>query len=189
MKYTEPIIDRTADDIAEQTSKAFWNISDWTRVHDNAKVAKILLDFLLDISIDDNALPKPTRFTFPPASAINQLIENIEAVRIAAGLPEITGLAKLKTDWKDGTSAVAPNYLDVNQWERNCGIIYNSIRPFVEYGIGCGVSNAGQPRFYQNQWRRVQTWVQPAETPVRRFRTNNAICGAGLQRGNGYRRY
>lgn len=189
MRYITPITDRELLDITNRTSKAFLNIADWIRIYNNAELTKILVDFLLGTSTTFDAVSTPTVFTKPTVTQLNTLLANMNRVRIASGLPEITGLSELKADWLEGSSADAPDYIDVNAWETFIDTIFNCIGLSMEYRIYCGVSATGQPRFYQYRFRQYSGWVQPAVSPHRRARTGFAVCGSGLRQTNKYRRY
>jgi hypothetical protein len=187
--YQEAIFDRTAEDVENETAKAFFNVADWLRVYGNASIAKSLIALLLEIDIVFNPVAAPTITTIPTVEELNTLLLNIERIRLASGLPEIEGLAELKTDWTAGSSADAPDYLDANEWERVIDVLFYAIGRSVEYRVYCGVSAVGQPRFYQHRWRQFAGWIPPSETPVRRARTGVAAAGQGLTRNNGFRRY
>lgn len=188
MKYKAPIIDRSLADIAARTSKAFFNASDWQRVYGNAEITNALVAYLTKVSIQFDIIPDATIATVPTVSELNALLANIERIRVSAGFPAINGLVEIKDDWAAGSAATAPDYLDANDWERVLDILISTIGSLTEYVVYCGVSAAGQPRFYQHRFRQYD-WVQAAETPLRRARTNVAVTGAGLTRNNGYRRY
>lgn len=188
MRYITAISDRTALDITNRTAKAFMNVADWQRIYNNAQMADTLVSFLLSTGITFDAIADPTITTIPTVTQLNTLLANIERVRVASGLPAITGLVEITSIWTAGSAANAPDYLDVNTWEQVLSIIYLTIGLSVEYSVYCGVSATGQPRFYQHRFRQYG-WVLPSPSPVRRARTNAAACGAGLTRNNGFRRY
>jgi hypothetical protein len=188
MRYITPIYDRAESDIENRTSKAFFNVTDWARIHNNTQVAQLLVEALLSIDITSNTVTPPTMTTIPTVTQLNEFLENIETLRLASALPEITGLVAIKYDWIAGRMAGTPDYLVVNDWERVLDIVYNAIARSVEYAIYCGVGAVGQPRFYQHRFRRYG-WVQPSDTPSRHARAGVATCGTGLTRNNSYRRY
>jgi len=188
MKYKAPIVDRSLADIAARTSKAFFNARDWQRVYDNAKITNALVAYLTSVAIQFDIIADPTVYSIPTATELNALLANIERIRVSAGFPAIDGLVEIKDDWTAGSAATAPDYLDANDWERVIDILISTIGSLTEYVIYCGVSAAGQPRFYQHRFRQYD-WVPLAETPTRRARANVAVAGAGLTRNNGYRRY
>ena len=188
MPYITPITDRTQADIDARTSKAFFNVADWVRIYGNAKQVHDLF-VVLGFSVPFNTLSTPTQVTIPSVHTFNSFLENIETLRVAAGLPVIPGLTEIKVDWLEGSSAESPDYLDANDWERVLDILYNNIGFTLDYVIYCGVANAGQPRFYQHRWRQFGGWVLPSLSPVRRPRTGIAIMGTRLMRQNKWRQY
>jgi len=188
-KYTTPITDRNNTDIATRTAKAFINILDWSRIYGNSHITKLLLDFLYGSSTVFTELTTPVITTIPTVTEINSLLANIERIRIVAALPTIAGLSEVKDDYIEGSSADAPDYVDANLWENVLDIVHSKVVLSAEYVIYCGLATVGQPRFYQHQWRQFAGWVGVSGSPVRRARTNQAICNAGLKRNNGYRRY
>jgi hypothetical protein len=188
MKHIPAIFDRTALDITNRTAKAFLNVSDWQRIYNNAQVANTLVSFLLSIDIVFDEVAEPTITTIPTVTQLNTLLANIERIRLASGLPAIPGLVEITSNWTAGSAADAPDYLDINAWEQVLSIIFFTAGLSVEYVIYCGISNAGQPRFYQHQFRQYK-WV-PSHFPAKRKgRTGISIAGAGLKRNSKYRRY
>jgi hypothetical protein len=188
MPYILPITDRAQSDIDNETSKGYFNISDWERIHGNTETAKILISILLNTTITQNIITHPVITTIPTVAEINLFIQNINLVRTGSGMPAITGIETLKEDWQAGRSAGAPTFAVVNSWERVLDVVYNAVVRSVDYAIYCGVAAAGQPRFYQNRWR-TYAWILPSETPVRRARTGIATTGSNLTRTNNFRRY
>ncbi|MDD2921480.1 MAG: hypothetical protein PHQ36_04270, partial [Anaerolineales bacterium] len=91
MKYITPITDRTVEDIANKTAKAFFNVLDWHRIHNNTQVTKALMDFLYSISVPQESLIEPTIVTVPTIAELNSLLKNIEEIRIHSNLPAISG--------------------------------------------------------------------------------------------------
>lgn len=153
MAWVNPVYDRTAADIVNKTAKAYFNVSDWTRIYDNSLIARNNVQTQYGYSITFTTLTTPTTAIIPSASLINSLILNIERTRQASGLPLGLGLAVLKTNWPEGINAPAPDYEDVNDWERDLYLIYTYLPYAVGYAVACGVSRAGQPRFWQNKFR------------------------------------
>jgi hypothetical protein len=187
-KYVAAIYDRVLADATNKTAKGLFNVSDWLRINNNTGVVEVLVEALLGISIPNTSLTPPVNGTWVTISPLNSLITNIENIRLASGLPAITGLVELKDDWLAGSSADAPDYTDVNDWERVLDLIFTYVPKVADYRIHCGVCTVGEPRFWQNRFIRNQ-WVQDSATPVRRVRMNVGLCGAGLMRQNGFRRY
>lgn len=189
MKYIEPITDRTITDVTNKTAKAYFNIADWIRVYNNAEMTNYLIGWLLEQSITFDTVAVPTISTIPTAASLNTLLENIERIRVTAGLPIITGLTELKTDWASGSSAESPDYLDANTWELVMDLLIKNVVKTVEYAVYCGVSQVGQIRYYQNRFRQFTRYVEPAASPVRNARCGVALSGSGLTRQNEWRKY
>lgn len=153
MSYTTPIYDRTAEDITSLTSKAYFNVADWARIYDNAEAAHALVESLLNIIVVFDEVVPPTMETIASVTALNTLLANIERLRLASTLPAIIGLVAIKYTWLAGANEEVPDYSIVNSWEQVIDIIYTSVPRALEYWIPCGVSAAGQPRFYQHRFR------------------------------------
>jgi hypothetical protein len=188
MRYIEPINDRTALDVTNKTTKAFFNIADWLRVYNNTQVVNALVSFLLSMGITFNAVGEPTITTFPTVTDVNTLLANIERIRLAAQLPAITGLVEITSAFTEGGAGNAPDYLDANDWENALHIILNAFPAMVEYVVFCGVGATGQPRFYQHRFRQY-AWVALSASPTRLTRLGFATSGTGLTRNNSFRRY
>ena len=188
MKWQTPITDRTAADILARTGKAFFNLLDWARVYGNAQIVNRLARALLAMDVHFTELSQPVMTDFPTADDVNSLSGNIDAVRASMALPAATGILSIKHDYQAGAGGSAPDYQAVNAWELDSEIARNLLLPLAQYQIYCGVGTSGQPRFWQNQFRR-RPLVPDAATPVRRARTGVATAGTGLIRNNLFRRY
>lgn len=167
MRWIQPITDRALSDVVSKTSKGYFNVSDWERIDNNSRVAKALVDFLLSTSVAYGATISPEITTIPTVANLNTLLTNIENLRTAVNAYTITGIVTIKKDWLSGAGQPAPDYEDVNDWERNIDLIYNGI------GDATGYSD----------------WVTDSVSPVRRARAGMATSGVGLTRNNGFRRY
>lgn len=167
MKYIEAITDRTQTDITNKTAKAYFNIIDWRRIDNNSRVAKLLVDFILSINVTFNAVIEPTITTIPAVTDINELLENIESLRLSTIAYPITGVVEIKDDYAEGIGVTSPDFENANSWENNIHLIY------------CGIGTASG----------YTAWIPPSATPVRRARANVATCGAGATRQNYFRRY
>lgn len=189
MKYIPGITDRTELDVSGRTAKAFINVVDWVRIYNNAKIASLIVSFLIDQEIQFDAVETPVITKIPYVADLNKLLGNIERARAAAGLPAIPGLVEIKDDWLSGSAPATPTYLDANDWEKVIEVIFNSFAASLDFRVYCGVAATGQTRFYQNRWRVYPNWVQDSLTPVRRNRSGISISGAGLTRNNLGRRY
>jgi hypothetical protein len=188
MKYLEPVIDRSAEDITNRTVKAFFNVADWQRIYNNTSVTRLLVEFLRDVTIIQDALVSVTTATVVDASALNALLLNIERIRLESELMFMPGMDEVASDWGVGTGVDSPDYLDVNHWEEVLDIIFNMLPGLVEWVVYCGVAAVGQPRFYQHRFRQYG-WVKPSSAPVRSARCNVSQSGTGMTRQNGFRRY
>jgi hypothetical protein len=187
--WLEPITDRTATDIADRTSKAFFNVIDWLRIYGNATIVNAIANVVLgtEIAFYTNVI-EPTITTIPSVADLNILLANIERVRIVFGLPAVTGLTELKTYWLGGANADAPDYLNVNDWEHNVQLLRDLLRIIANHRISCGVPNVGQSRLWQHRFR-LFAWVPEAGSPVLRTRTGIGRAGVDLIRNNMFRRY
>jgi len=151
--WVAPITDRVQADLIARNAKAFFNLVDWTRIHDNTAVVDGQVAALLGLSVTLIELSTPAISDHPTAGSINDLVENIERVRIGAALPAGIGLVELKTDWAAGTGAPAPDYTHVNAWENNLDLLHEFLPIAAAYAVHCGVAATGQQRFYQHRWR------------------------------------
>ena len=159
MKYTTPIYDRTFLDVKNRTSKGYFNFVDWLRVYSNAELLRALEIVIYNEGLAYVNVNAPDKNVIPTATEINGILINIELIR---DFIDATGTVTLKTDWGGVDS---PKYNHVNDWERNMDLL---LAQMIE-----GYTD----------------WVSDSVTPVRRARTDVAICGAGLTRNNGFRRY
>jgi hypothetical protein len=124
MAYSTPVTDRTSADIAARNSKAFLNVSDWTRIYNNSQVVNSLAAIMLGAGIAFDTIALPTITTIPSVTNLNLLTGNIERVRVAviAVLPSLT---EIKDDYEAGPDKTAPKYTDVNLWESTLDAIWN----------------------------------------------------------------
>jgi len=159
MAYTTPITDRDTADILAQNSKAFLNVSDWTRIYNNA-VAVHDLFTALTIWITFNTLALPTTVTVPKKTTfLNLLLANIERMRlwVATNAPgEITdsSFVEIKDDWDEGFLAAAPNFTHVNSWEQVLDLMHVEVQTWSNNRYArCGVAPCGAGLTRQNSWR------------------------------------
>lgn len=163
MKYTTPITDRTILDVYNRTSKGIFSLSDWQRIYNNTK----LLWALEEVIIGGGALfTEPTEMTIntiPTDGDINAIVDNIENVRSVVVYETGKGgdVIPLVSDWGGPNS---PKYSDINKWENNIDLLLN----YVTNGYTGWDTSTGSGRFP---------------------RTDNAVCGTGTTRQNGFRRY
>jgi hypothetical protein len=188
LNWIAPITDRTRDDLQARTAKAFLNVSDWLRIYGNTILDQRAVQAIIGLNAVLTSLTQPAITEFPSVVDINTLIENIDLLREATCLPASLGLVALKHDYIAGSGAEAPNYEDVNDWERDILLIRDQLLILADYLVYCGVANCGQTRLWQNQFRRW-IYVQDALSPVRLGRCGVAITGSGLTRQNYFRRY
>ncbi len=189
MSYTDPVTDRTLADITGKTAKGYFNLADWQRIYNNALALNALIASVYGVTVEFTAIAEPTITTWPSVTDVNALLVNIENMRAYLSVPDGIGLLDLKTDWLAGGSVDAPDYENVNEWERQVDLMLNAIAASLSYRVYCGVAAVGQVRYYQVRWRDLYVWVQPSASPVLRPRTGVAICGRSMVHQNKFRRY
>ena len=187
MPWTIPVYDRVLADVTNRTSKGFFNVVDWIRIHGNTQYVGALFSVLEGISVSVTALTTPTDASIPTVTEINDFVGNIESMRLALALVNPIPLTVLTDNYVDGQNAITPDYEDVNDWEENLQLLKDFLLYSAGYRISCGVAEVGQIRFWQNRFR--EPWVVESTAPVRRLRSGVGISGTGFQRQNGYRRY
>ena len=146
---TQPITDRALTDIQNRTSKAFWNVADWERVTGNTDLVSDGVYAYGGLPVALHTLTPPTVTTIPKASDINQMVENIERLRVAAALD----MPALKHDYAPGLGAPAPDFHAANAWEAALEQLYDAIPRAYAYSVPCGAAAAGQPRWLQAGFR------------------------------------
>jgi hypothetical protein len=156
MPYVASITDRTATDIATQTSKAFFNVSDWTRIYGNALFVRDEVQTLFGVHIDFFVLNAPTTTSFPNVIDFNELLASIEQLRLKslAVIPSLsgeTGFTVVTSSWIGGINERAPNYIDVNHWEQVIDMIHTKVTEYSALWFrfartGIAVANAGLTR-------------------------------------------
>lgn len=151
MSWVTPITDRAQTDIDSKTSKGYFNVSDWVRIDGNVDVVLAMLTSNGYETPSKTSLTTPTTTTIPTVSELNSFINNIVILQEVVYLG--SSLATLKHDYQPGANADAPDFNDVNDWENNLLVMYDSIPKAVDFRIACGVARAGQERFWQNQFR------------------------------------
>jgi hypothetical protein len=188
-RWTDAIYDRTTQDIIDKTSKGYFNIVDYTRIHNNHHAVHHIIEVMRFLLFDEFGHIVPLITTIPTMDDINTLVQNIQQLRGASGLPLSANIKDLKTNWGGGMGESAPDFEIVNDWERNLAFIRSLIVESSKYLVWCGVGAAGQPRFWQQRFRTWPYFIQPQTNPTRRPRTEIAICGSGLTRQNYWRNY
>lgn len=127
MVWTTPITDRSKADILAENSKAYMNVADWVRIYDNLVIIKNYAEAFLETTISFTEISTPTISTIPTDTNVNNLATNINNIRTALG---ITDIPELKNNWV-GNAYPAPNYMQINQWERNILWIYEYLHPIL----------------------------------------------------------
>lgn len=135
MAYVTAITDRKNADIIARNSKAFFNVADWTRVYGNSlEVNTLLATNIYTLSFD--TLTTPTAADIPTVSEINIMLANIERMRLWASIylrDYITDplFVEIKDDWIAGQSNTAPNYINVNSWEKVLDLLNDYLDPYT----------------------------------------------------------
>lgn len=162
MPYVTAVFDRTQTDIDTRTSKAFMNIADWDRIEDNAVFVRGELVTLFGITlVFTGTTSAPAITSIPDVDDFNRLLENIEKLRQAAEsvMPALTttsGFSAVAHDWIAGITQDAPDYVDVNQWEKVIDLIHNLMDVydnlmFRRPRTGIAMSNSGMT--WNNKFR------------------------------------
>jgi len=186
MKYINPVMNRNADDIENQTSKAYFNVVDWQRIYNNALFVRYIVEIIRQNTSVFTTIATPNMASIPSVDDLNTLIANINLI---GGASELTDLNDLKANWKENNAYENPDYENANEWEQQLEYIRSMmIENAAQYMIYAGVGNAGQARFWQVRWRTFG-FVQPSTAPVRLARTGIATCNTNLTINNGFRRY
>lgn len=125
MSYTTAVKDRTLADIAARNSKAFFNAADWTRIKENARITKNLAESLLSIYVPWLGTVDVTTAYIPTVSNVNDLLTNIEKLRLAVVSQSIPNTdTEIKDDWTAGLSGTSPTWKDANLWESTIDAIW-----------------------------------------------------------------
>lgn len=185
-KWIEPIYDRTALDITNRTPKAFFNILDWARIYGNTQQVQAVINIMLALDIPVTDLSAPSILTIPTADDINALAANIERLRAAAALPTAAGVSVIKTDWKSGSGADAPDFNTVNDWERDLALIRSLTATAAEQALYCGAFDCGAPWMIAHSFQPWRGYV-PNANDLRRVPRLSTVAGAGLTRQNRWR--
>jgi hypothetical protein len=125
----------------------YFNFADWERIDGDVDVVKAMLDAAGYLDIPLNTLVTPTIYTIPTADDINDFVENIDRVRVSACLPPALGLVELNYVYIGGANETAPDYADVNDWERDLELIYDNLPKAILFWVHCGVSATGCSNF------------------------------------------
>ncbi len=153
MAWVDPIFDRSEADIVNKTSKAYFNVADWQRIHSNTEYLRVSFSTLRGVSVSLITLVEPTIATIPTSEDLNQLIENIDLLRQGSMLPSGVLIEELNFDFADGQNVVSPTYEDVNTWELALSQMKVLNEAAADYLVRCGVGNTGQSRSWQHRYR------------------------------------
>ncbi len=153
LAWLPSITDRDAADLIARVPKAFFNVEDWMRIDQHTLYCQEQILALLGVDVTLNTLTVPDITTIPTAAEINELIENIDRLRLAVSFPAALGLVALDYDYEAGTGAVAPDYEDVNAWENDLKLLKEGLEQAAGYFIPCGVGTSGQSHLWQARFR------------------------------------
>lgn len=162
MPYVTAITDRTAADIAAKTSKAYFNVADWDRIEDNSIFVKDeLITYAGVVIVFTGTTSAPTTSSFPDVGTFNRLLENIEYLRQAAlsVIPTLAGQSGFNAvffAWQAGARYDAPDYQDVNQWEKVIDLIHATIGTYTSLRFRkarCGIAAANSGLMWNNRFR------------------------------------
>lgn len=187
-KWEKPITDRTAADILNRTSKAFFNIADWLRIRGNTEQVKLLLELVTGIEV---AMPDAVTIstsTIMSVDAVNDLVKTIDALVQGAKLSRVGEIRPLQYNYVAGAGGTSPTYLDVNDWELDLLLVRNCLGQIARYQVFTGVAVCGQPKFWQVRFR-IFPFVKPLTSWTRATRSGFSVLGATLTRQNKFRRY
>lgn len=126
MSYETPVTDRAQSDITNRTTKGFFNVADWNRIYNNARLAIDVANISGGESLGWDVIAEPTITTIPGVTDFNILLENIELARQILNSP--LAQTPIKYDWAAGAGADVPKFNHVNLWESVIDVIWN------EYG-------------------------------------------------------
>lgn len=152
MPYITGIFDRTQTDIDTRTSKAFLNVADWNRIYTNSSI--VISDEVenqLGIAIQFDVISAPTTTTIPTITDLNKLTGNIERARVLA--EAIGAETEIKDDWLEGASQDAPDFVDVNLWEKTLDVMHIAYTGNFARKGRTGVAECGVGKTRNNQWR------------------------------------
>lgn len=155
MPYTTPVTDRTQSDVINKTSKGLFNVADWTRIYGNEQYIYSLLG-TIGLFPAFTSIATPTITTIPSVTDLDNLIYNIELMRLAlvnVGI-NISGLSALDYGWVAGIQEDAPDYTDANTWEQSIDLIYSFFNGNQPRHAITGKASTGQGLTRQHSFRR-----------------------------------
>ena len=166
MAYTTPVYNRALSDILARNSKAYLNLADWQRIDNNAEhVGDLLLSIFVSALITQNTVATMTTASIPDTDDVNDLAENIEAIR-----------EWIATNHPTSTAATDADFAEVKD----------------DYTSPLDLTFTGYSYPFQvvNLWEKVldiaNDWLDGLEK-VRYARTGVSGCGRGLTRNNSFR--
>lgn len=110
MAYITPVTNRTAN--------SFFNVADWSRIHDNSKLLNSLMRIVWDAGLFiEFTVPIITTNPELALSNLNTMLENIEVNMRQYVTTELPALTPVKYDWPAGRDVDSPSYIHANQWE------------------------------------------------------------------------
>lgn len=125
MSYTTPVTDRTLADIAARNSKAYFNVTDWTRIYRNAQIVNSLVEIYEEEGpISFPSVTTQTTAAIPALADFNALLLSIETCRLKNIAFYIIATTSIKHDWVAGYGQLAPTYSDVNLWEFTINVMW-----------------------------------------------------------------
>jgi hypothetical protein len=123
MAYVTAITDRVLSDVTTPTSKGYFNVADWTRIYDNARLTASLVNIVDDEAYTFPSIGYPTIENIPTVTDFNDLLNAIEIMRSAVSVAG--ALVEIKDDWISGNGETSPDYSDANLWENTVDVIWN----------------------------------------------------------------
>lgn len=157
------IFDRTAQDLLDDTDKAYYDNTDLNRVESWCRyLADELTSWNYPISITTKT--NWTTIDLRDEPNMNRIRSNIKA--IMDGYYYLTALAPNVNLW---------NYTKANNWEQILYEINGFLIGMKHYFVYSNVANSGQPRLYQNRFRHrlAKVWSDLTETTWSDFETTD----------------
>lgn len=162
MPYVTAVTDRGASDIANRTSKAFFNVADWERIYDNTEYVRgEIVTLFGPVIVFSDTISDPTVISIPDVTIFNILTQRIEQLRqvALAVMPELAttpSYGAIKHDWEAGIDKNVPTYKHVNQWERIIDVIHTMIVTYTNYRVRfprTGIATTGAENTRLNMFR------------------------------------
>jgi hypothetical protein len=154
MAWVTPIYDRTLADVTGRTSKAYFNVADWSRIYGNIDYLHDLFVTMMGVDVTLAALTTPTITTIPTVADINALIEEIDLLRQATSFQPSAGVVPLIYDYQAGNMVPSPSYISVNDWEKDLDLMRVLLLRMSDDLISCGVASCGQAHFWQARFHQ-----------------------------------